>query len=152
MRTIIEGMASRPQPYWRPVLAVLIYFVLAVAWMATSQAVEEAVSYDAWFLSLPVASIIVGLVVGRWWAIGLALIPALVTVGSWDGGCSGDDFCFGKVVFLLLVPLCAFGLGLGILLRRSWPEVLRGVRRAGQRAGSTIEERHGAEARREDPH
>lgn len=137
-----EVVTQRPQLSLKPWLALVCYVALAVVWAANHQPIEDAFGWNYWFLSLPVATITFGWAVGRWWAVTLAVIPALVTVGWWDAGCSSEDVCFGSVVFLVLVPLCALSIGLGILLRRSWSEVLRGVRRATRRAGSTIEARH----------
>ena len=65
-------MTQRPQLPWKPLLAVGLYAVLAVVWAANEQPVEEAFGWGAWILTLPVASIVFGLVVGRWWAVGPA--------------------------------------------------------------------------------
>lgn len=136
---------------WKTLLVVLAYVVLVAVWMATNQLLEESAGYTAWVLSLPVASIVFGLVVGRAWALVLAIVPALATAPWWDNGCGGNDVCFGAVVFWVLVPLCALGLGIGSLVRWIGPTMPPAARRAARRAGSTLEERHQVEERHRGP-
>jgi hypothetical protein len=83
------------------------------------------VGYTAWFLSLPLLSPIVGLLVARLWALALVLIPALATAPFWGEGCGGDDVCIGALVYMVLLPLCGIGIGIGVLVRRAWAAARR---------------------------
>jgi hypothetical protein len=126
--------------------AAAVYAALVGIWLALNQEAEEALGYTAWFLSLPLLSPIVGLLVGRAWAIALVIIPALATAPFWGEGCGGDDVCFRALVFSVLLPLCGLGIGLGVLVRRTWPLARQALppkaRAVARRARSTIEERH----------
>jgi hypothetical protein len=126
--------------------AVAGYAALVGIWLAVNQETEEAIGYTAWFLSLPLLSAIVGLVVGRPWALVLAIIPTVATSPFWGVGCEGDDLCFRGLVLARLLPLCLLGLGTGVLLRRTWPIARQAVplrtRAVARRALSTLEERH----------
>jgi hypothetical protein len=126
--------------------AVAFYAALVGLWLALNQEAEEAVGYTAWFLSLPLLSPIVGLLVGRAWALALVTIPALATAPFWGAGCDGDDVCVGALVLWILLPLCGLGIGIGVLVRRTWPlarqALPRKARAVARRARSTLEERH----------
>ena len=130
----------------RALLAVLGYAVVVSAWVALSQDAEDFAGYSVWLLSLPVLSVGAGLAIGKPWALGLALIPALATSPWWETGCGGDDICFATIVWLYLIPLCAAGIGAGVLIRRyatAATHFVREVAAAGwRRASSTREERN----------
>ncbi len=124
------------------VLAIVGYLGLSLIWRAGGDWAEAEWSYDAWFFSLALASVIVGVVLGRAWAVALAIIPVLVTADEWTTTSCGEDTCFAAAVWIVLLPACTVALGVGILIRRSWPTVWQLVRRLLRRASSTIEERH----------
>jgi hypothetical protein len=126
--------------------AVAGYGALVGIWLVLADEAEEAIGYTAWFFSLPLLSLMAGLVIGRAWALVLVLIPALATSPIWGEGCGGDDLCVRDLVLSLLLPLCLIGLGTGVLSRRTWPRARRAVplrtRAVARRALSTLEERH----------
>jgi hypothetical protein len=125
--------------------AAAVHAALVGIWLALDQEAEEAVGYTAWFLSLPLLSVTVGLLVGRPWALALVAIPALATSRFWGVGCDGDDLCFGEMVLWLLLPLCSLGISLGLLVRRTGPLFRQALppraRAVARRARSTPEER-----------
>jgi MFS family permease len=126
--------------------AAAVYAALVGIWLGLNQEAEEAVGYTAWLLSLPLLSPIVGLLAGRPWALALVIIPALATAPFWGVGCDGDDVCIGALVLWVLLPLCGLGIGIGVLVRRTWPLARRALppkaRAVSRRARSTLEERH----------
>ena len=78
---------------------------------------EHEVDVDAifvWLAALFVAGLVAGLVIGRWWALALAL---LVPLGFVPAGDDADGAPEWQTALFLLAPFALAGLAVGIAVR-----------------------------------
>jgi hypothetical protein len=70
-----------------------------------------------WIAGLFVAGLVVGLIVGRWWSVVLAV---LVPLGFVPAGEDSDGAPEWQTALFLLMPFALVGIVVGVTARRVW--------------------------------
>lgn len=98
---------------------------LAAAYVATAavlfhlleEPVESAVSFGAFVLLFLLIGLAFGLLIGRWWALALALAVVPISAPAWDGDCT--ELCPQDMALFVELPLTALGLAVGVVARNA---------------------------------